>query len=847
MTLRTRPLIPMLVTLALSTACGSPVDEPDVSTTENDLSLKKVAQLIKKIHGKHKHGDKDEVSEPLTFTPATAAAKAGRLAGTAVAYDPLVDSEVYRETLAAEFNYITPENAMKWGELQSTANPNVWDFQRADAILEFAEQNSMKVKGHALIWHSQAPQFIDDNLKRAKLNKYMTRHIHKTTKHYRHQLHAWDVVNEAVADDGSGLRDSVFSRLTGDRFIKNSFRLTHAFDHKAKMIYNDYGTESLNAKSDAVFELMQRMVAKRVPIDEVGFQAHFDARFVPSKAELVANFERFGDLGLTVNVSELDVRIARVAGTMAHKLGLQKQIFQRVAAACVEAANCTAVTTWGFTDAHSWIDAQFGADDALLFDENYQRKPAYYGFVDGFLGVTLDESGDAPNIVGNSSFETGLDQWSMMGDGALQVAKDVAHSGYRSAKAVGRTANWQGPRYDVQGLVEAGRDYDVSVFTRLGNTNTGANVNLTAQVTCAGEAAQFVWLGQAAATATGWASIAGTLQVPNCDVQDIAVYAEGPDAGVDIYVDDFTVRERPLANLLPNPDFESGTSNWFGWGSSTIGTSNDARSGDSAAVASGRTANWNGIATNILPLVEAEGVYSAGAYVKLSGASSATVTMTAKVRCDGGADQYINLGSVTATDSSWGAISGSLELPNCSLAEAVMYAEGPAAGVDIYLDDASLYRQPDGLGSNVVSNGGFESGTSGWFGFGSVTVSAASNQANSGSYSGLVSGRTGSWNGLATNLTASVTQGSEYRVRGYARLGGAASSSVNLSVKTNCDGTDSFATAASATATDSGWVLLDGSFMVPVCGLNELTVYIEGAPAGVDIYLDDVSVREIQD
>src|SRR5690606_36574360 len=108
------------------------------------------------------------------------------------------------------------------------------------------------------------------------------------------------------------------------------------------------------------------------------------------------------------------------------------------------------------------------------------------------------------------------------------------------------------------------------------------------------------WLGQGTASTSDWAEVAGTLQVPNCDLQTMVVYAEGPDAGIDIYVDDFAVRERPLANLLDNPDFESGTSGWFGWGPSVIGTTNDAHSGDLAAVASGRTASWNGIATSVL-------------------------------------------------------------------------------------------------------------------------------------------------------------------------------------------------------------------------------------------------------
>jgi len=136
---------------------------------------------------------------------------------------------------------------------------------------------------------------------------------------------------------------------------------------------------------------MTRLLERHVPIDGIGIQGHFDARFVPGIDELVANFQRFADLGLTVNISELDVRVAPLGGSRAYRLAVQKQIYQRVAAACAQVEACEGITTWGFTDAHSWVDATFGADDPLLFDDQYQKKPAYFGYVDGFLGVPLDD------------------------------------------------------------------------------------------------------------------------------------------------------------------------------------------------------------------------------------------------------------------------------------------------------------------------------------------------------------------------------------------------------------------------------------------------------------------------
>lgn len=843
----TVPNLALLV--ALSTAgCGAPVEETSEATELHSeaLGLSLGDILNKLFKKKHQPGEPpEEVAEPESFTPASAAARSGRLAGAAVAYGPLMNDENYRNTLAAEFNYITPENETKWGVLQPTDDPRVWDYSQADAIYAFAQEHDMKVKGHTLIWHSQAPSFIHDGLSKAQLSVLMTAHILRTGLHYRQQTYAWDVVNEAVADDGSGLRESVFSDKLGENFIKQSFILARAATHRdTKLHYNDYNILSLNDKSDAVYELMQRMRQRNIPVHGVGFQGHVDARFAPGFDEMVENFNRFGQLGLSVNISELDVRVAGIAGDRARKLAVQKQVYQRIAAACMAADNCEAITTWGFTDAHSWVDQQFGSDDPLLFDENYQRKPAYYGLVHGFLGVMMDEPGLEPNLIGNSSFEAGLNDWSSMGDAVLSVEMDTAHSGVRSARSSARTGSWQGPRYDLMVLAKPGRQYDISVFAKLAGVQSD-NLNLTAQVTCGGEGT-FVRVADAVGGDSDWVELSGTLQVPDCDLQGLAIYVEGPAAGVDILVDDLAVREQPRASLLPNGDFEQGINGWFRWGTGTasVDITNDAHSGVNAGVGMLRQDTWHGIATNILPFVEADSTYHISGYAKVAGASSDNVSMTAKLRCAGGSDQYIWIAGATANDSGWVELSGSLQVPECSLEEVTLYAEGPQAGVDILLDDVMMWKQEDGLGANVVGNGGFESGTSGWYGFGDVNIEASAARARSGAYSGFVSARTADWMGLATNLVGSVNPGSSYRVRGYAQVG-TGSSTVRLSLKTSCEGqSDAFSTIASATATDSDWVVLEGTMTVSDCELNDVSLYIEGAPAGTDIYLDDVSVRE---
>jgi endo-1,4-beta-xylanase len=138
----------------------------------------------------------------------------------------------------------------------------------------------------------------------------------------------------------------------------------------------------LNQKSDRIYELVQGLRAQNVPIDGVGLQMHITATNPPGEASVAANMRRLASLGLSVNISEMDVRIRDVPGTPQVRLDVQKAVYHDSVRACVAEPACSSVTFWGFTDAHSWIDRQFGADDPLLFDDQYAVKPAYYGVLD---------------------------------------------------------------------------------------------------------------------------------------------------------------------------------------------------------------------------------------------------------------------------------------------------------------------------------------------------------------------------------------------------------------------------------------------------------------------------------
>ena len=308
-----------------------------------------------------------------------AARSAGKLVGAAVQSGLLADGR-YGPVFSRHFNYVTAEYEMKWDPIERVRGSN--DFGGGDAIVSYALGNGMQVKGHALIWHGSVPSWVN-SLSPADLRVAFENHIRSVAEHFRGRVYAWDVVNEAVADDGSGLRDTVFRQKLGDQYIADAFRIARQADPQALLFYNDYGGEGLNLKSNRIYELVQNLRVQGVPIDGVGLQMHITASNPPSDANVAANMRRLTALGLSVNISEMDVRIRDLPAQT--RLETQKSVYRSIVAVCVAEPRCDGITFWGFTDAHSWIDAQFGADDPLLFDDQYGAKPAYFGVLDALL------------------------------------------------------------------------------------------------------------------------------------------------------------------------------------------------------------------------------------------------------------------------------------------------------------------------------------------------------------------------------------------------------------------------------------------------------------------------------
>jgi uncharacterized protein (TIGR03437 family) len=242
----------------------------------------------------------------------------------------------------------------------------------------------MATRGHNLVWYNQLPNWLTGgNNTPAQLSAILQDHINTVVGRYAGQLYAWDVVNEAFNGDGT-LRsflwyDSPGIGVSGTGYIEQAFRWAHAADPKALLFYNDYSAETINTKSDAIYGMAQDFKARGVPLDGIGLQMHFTTS-TGSLASMDANIKRITDLGLQVQITELDVRLPVNSSGVATAalLATEAQIYHDIVAMCLKYPLCTAVQTWGFTDKYSWIPGTYpGFGAALEFDASYQPKPDY--------------------------------------------------------------------------------------------------------------------------------------------------------------------------------------------------------------------------------------------------------------------------------------------------------------------------------------------------------------------------------------------------------------------------------------------------------------------------------------
>ena len=254
----------------------------------------------------------------------------------------------------------------------------------------------MKTRGHNLCWEVYNPDWLTtlaQTATPAQMSAILQDHITTVVSHYKGQVFAWDVVNEAISDSATGtgttLKDGIWYDqpgigLPGTGFIEQALRWAHAADPNALLFYNDYNREAPGAKFQAMYNMVHDFVSRGVPLNGVGFQMHIDTSGYPDTADFTENIQQITALGLQVHITEMDVRIPVDANgnATAADLQAQAQTYQRILTVCLQTPGCTAFQTWGFTDEYSWIPASFpGYGAALPFDANYQPKAAYNGIL----------------------------------------------------------------------------------------------------------------------------------------------------------------------------------------------------------------------------------------------------------------------------------------------------------------------------------------------------------------------------------------------------------------------------------------------------------------------------------
>jgi endo-1,4-beta-xylanase len=313
-----------------------------------------------------------------------AADRDGVLVGTAVRPSQLSEN-AYASTLAREFNMVEAEDAMKWWVLRP--DQGTYDFRQGDEVVRFAQAHQMKVRGHCLVWGRYNPDWLTQgHFTTGQLSQLLQEHITRVMEHYAGQVFAWDVLNEALDENGN-VRDSLWYNQPGiglsgqgTAYIEQVFRWAHKADPHALLFYNEAEGEGLNHKSDVIYAMAKDFKRRGVPIDGVGLQLHIPAldADIPATA---ANIARLTALGVQVHITELDVSLPVNANGLPRPEDLTRQadVYRGIVRACLNSAGCTAIQTWGFTDKYSWIGSHsHGArGHALPFDRTYEPKPAY--------------------------------------------------------------------------------------------------------------------------------------------------------------------------------------------------------------------------------------------------------------------------------------------------------------------------------------------------------------------------------------------------------------------------------------------------------------------------------------
>ena len=303
-------------------------------------------------------------------------ARAHRVAlGAAVRWDRVGDLPGYASLFLAHYRWLTPENELKMESLEP-AN-GVFDFARADALVDWAGSQGKAVHGHVLVWGNQLPRWLRALARTGPsrvvvVRSAMETYIRGVLAHFHGRIDEWDVVNEAFDAHGNWAHN-LWWRHLGPGYVRTAFEIARTADPTLRLCYNDGGTEVPGRHASAVLGLVRRLRRAHL-LDCLGSEMHV-AGVGPAADLVLRQLRRFAATGAVLLVSELDVSLAGVRNGERRRRAIQAATYAKLAGACARVPACLRVTTWGFTDASSWLGS---AAEALPFDARRRAKPAWF-------------------------------------------------------------------------------------------------------------------------------------------------------------------------------------------------------------------------------------------------------------------------------------------------------------------------------------------------------------------------------------------------------------------------------------------------------------------------------------
>jgi endo-1,4-beta-xylanase len=313
--------------------------------------------------------------------------------GSAVRADALATDMAYREAIIANCDIIVPEGEMKWPDVHPARGR--FNFEKADALVDFARQNKIEIRGHTLAWYGGMPAWTNEIASRREAEDELIGHIETVVSRYRGDIPSWDVINEPLVDwpeDANSLRPSIWTKQLGADYIPIALRTTARVDPATRLVLNEYDVEyhgdRFAARRKALVELLRSLRDRDVPLHALGLQSHLFGDRALDREALQAFLRDVVALRLDVVITELDVIDYELPGDIGERDARVATIARDYLEAVCEVVRPRAILTWGLSDRYTWVPTWFKRTDGLPnrplpFDANLKPKPLF-DVIEGF-------------------------------------------------------------------------------------------------------------------------------------------------------------------------------------------------------------------------------------------------------------------------------------------------------------------------------------------------------------------------------------------------------------------------------------------------------------------------------